>query len=529
MMKCRVGDKRVGPLPALLAACCVMSAAACPAPARATQRQKVGSAGAPGKKAEVNTGRPTDVVNVVAGAYYVPAEFGADVLTRLARSGKVADRQWKQELLEEAFRLAANAQLKVRKRDAALPGHSVDTPAGYLSHAYDRKLDALSLRGGVVRAMLGLNKRRARELFSEIDPKLPLLALSCEDSLVYELSDFYDLLAVVVKTTFSAEEVSQGEHLRFILPHVQNISSAAQVAPLIKSILSFRLVPDELNHVGGQLVKNLKDIPEDDRSFSYSMSRGDAARAIYDLVLVYKQAGLPSQEFLPAFRGYVLRNLQARRCADNAGAAGAEGALPPYIKELNYGLFHDSPLTPTEVKPRGISGTAKTYEYWESAEAKRLLRELGDLRSGAAGEASADVNERPDSGNTFTASDRQSPGWQERLRNFLSDLKNWDGKAERSATDHFHQKQVLYYGLAAAVPSGWARDAVLTEWMSSLEDQNSQAVTRMEWYLHVDHLLQAARKSKPEERTRVIDAAARSKNPALALYASMERLLPPSP
>src|SRR5262245_7924477 len=72
-----------------------------------------------------------------------PAEFSADLLIRLARSGVVADPAWRRELLETAFRRAYGVY-ESHKRVA--PNAPVDSRAGGFSRAYATGLDALTLQ-----------------------------------------------------------------------------------------------------------------------------------------------------------------------------------------------------------------------------------------------------------------------------------------------------------------------------------------------------------------------------------------------
>ncbi len=120
---------------------------------------------------------PTEIEALIEDARIAPGEFAADALLRIVESGRVTDRDWRRDLSEEAFRLAANAQQQMRR--TYLAGSNVDTRTGYLSMAFDLKLDALSLRCRAVRAMLGVDKQKARELFSEI-PKPEPPPVTCQ-------------------------------------------------------------------------------------------------------------------------------------------------------------------------------------------------------------------------------------------------------------------------------------------------------------------------------------------------------------
>src|ERR1700737_2013593 len=127
---------------------------------------------------------PEPYQSIVELAYSSPPEISSDALLRVVESGKVADRKTKRDLAEQAFRLAGSAKFPVRMR--GVPGSIVDTRSGYLSKAYDLKLDALSLESRAVHDLLSIDAAKARELFQEI-ARPTLTPLTCDDALVYDV------------------------------------------------------------------------------------------------------------------------------------------------------------------------------------------------------------------------------------------------------------------------------------------------------------------------------------------------------
>jgi len=172
---------------------------------------------------------PEPYRSLVDLAQAAPPEFAADALLRVAESGKIKDRDSVADLVEQAFRLAAAAKFPVRMR--GLPGTTTDTRSGFLSRAYDLKLDGVSLQSRAVRDMLAVDKAKARELFQEI-PKFALAPLTCDDALVYDVSDFYQVLGAIANAAFSKEEQAKEQHIDFILDYLGQATSPAQLAPL---------------------------------------------------------------------------------------------------------------------------------------------------------------------------------------------------------------------------------------------------------------------------------------------------------
>jgi len=171
-----------------------------------------------------------------------PAEFAADALLRMVESCKISDKDAKRELTAHAFQLAGSAKFRFRMR--GLPGSMVDTRSGYLSKAYDLKLDALSLQSRAVHDMLTIDAGKARELFLEIvKPSLP--PLTCDDPLVYDVADFYQTLGAVINAAFSPQERKKEEHVNLLLDYIAQTTSPAQLGPLARAIKTINLTAEQ--------------------------------------------------------------------------------------------------------------------------------------------------------------------------------------------------------------------------------------------------------------------------------------------
>lgn len=481
------------------------------------------------RKKEIPLARPVEIQNLITEAHLAPAEFGIDALIRIAESSKVSDRRWKIEILEEAFRLTADVQRPVRRKAVPLPNIPVDTKAGYLSYAYDLKLDVLSLRCRILETMLRVDKKRTRELLSELDPQLHLQPLACEDSLVYEVSGFYATVAKVVGATFTEEERKQGDYLRFVLPYVEAISSPAQVAPVIKLILDLNVNSIELIELGRALSLRLKKMPSDDRSFSYTFQR-DLTSGVYELFKLYSERDLPTNELSESLRVFLTRNLQSSRCAENKNLNTQ--FLPQFVKFANSFMFLNSPLSIDDLKPERIESAAAVHSYWESPESQRLLSKSKKLRFSATQESSAVTGQEDEeqSGESddvaSTESERKQAGWQQEAAVLLSELEQWHDSQETSEMDHFHQKSVLYQGLFEMCPAGSLRERIQRSYVNYLANHNAQKENRIEWFLHARYLLNAIRNVEKEDRVILLDALANSASPTLRLYADLARLQP---
>lgn len=459
--------------------------------------------------------RDEDIQALTVYARMAPPEFAADALIRIAESRRVKDQKWKCELLEEAFQVAARVQNPTKR--TVVPGGAIDTRSGYLSNAYRLNLDAVSLRCQAVKAMLAVDKRKARKLFVEI-PKLELHPLNCEDSLVCDLSGFYETLSTIALTTFSLKEMRRDEHVRFVDLYIEGIVSPVQIEPAAKVILSLKTSPSQLGVLVHTFSTALRRISGDDRSFSVPWVSPVAV--IDPLVRTCNDKGVSADELLESFREYLVKHFSANRCADTASRTqqrSMESNLIDYFNNhLRLATYSRTklilPLSEDDIKPAKIEGVAVYDPYWRSSKAKSLLSRLQKLRFAS-------------NGKNFTDAEKQEPEWRWQLSQLLTDLTSWSQADEKSEADYFHQKSILYYGLLEVVPQGSTRDDVLSDFIASLSDSTLQEDSPIEWFLHAKYIVDMARNSQNPERSKVIEALNHSRSATLYLYAQMEVLI----
>jgi len=462
--------------------------------------------------------RDEDIKVLIGYARRAPREFAADSLMRIAESGKVTDQQLRRELIEESFQVAASAQNPTKR--TIMPGTVIDTRAGYLSNAFRSDLDTLSLQCRAVNAMMAVDKRKARKLFVEI-PKLQLRPLKCEDSLVYDVSVFYETLNRIAQNTFSPKEMRRDEQVRFVELYVDGISSPAQIEPAAKVILSLKISPSQLATLVHAFSIALSRIPDDDRSFSVPWI--SPVGVIDPLVKTCNAKGLSADELLESFRGYLVKHFSATRCADSASQAqqrSIEATLINYFNNhLRLATYSRTklilPLSEDDIRPAKIQGIAASDQYWKSSRARNLLLKLQKLRFASDGK-------------NFTDAEKQEPEWKLQLSEFLTDLTIWGQVDEKSEADYFHQKCVLYYGLLEVVPAGQTRDDVLRSFVAFLGDSNFEQNSPIEWYLHAKYILDLAHRAHGAERSKIIEVLDHSRSATLYLYGQMEKLLPSS-
>lgn len=442
------------------------------------------------------------------------AEFGADILIRIADSKAITNKPRKRELLEDAFRLAGRAQQPIRR--AALTGTRVDTRSGYLSSAFNLKLDTLSLQCRAVKAMSSVDPEKARELFGQI-PKPRLEPLDCKDALVYDVSDFYETLTDVVRATFKPQETLRGEHISFVEQYVDSMASPVQIEPLAKTILSLKTSRAQLQSLLHSFSVALSRISGDDRSFSVPWASG--AGSIARMAEICKGKKILTDELLESFRAYLVKHITASRCADTAAKSDQRSREAAQIDFFNGNLRFAGylskesirPINDDDIKPAKIEGAAKYYEYWESPKSKALLSRIRKLRFSPTGKPLSDT-------------EKQEAEWQWQLAQSLTDLKSWRADDEKSEADYFHQKCILFNALLEIVPASHTRDDIMYDFVAFVSDSNLQKDSPEEWFLHANAILNKAHSYQGDERSKMLEALSKSKSAVIYLYAELERL-----
>jgi hypothetical protein len=451
--------------------------------------------------------RSVEIQNLISRARSLPAEFTIDIFLRIVASTRI-DKEWKQEILEEAFTLTPGVQNALREKVIPVSGIAADTRAGYRSAAFDLRLDILSLQSQIIEQMISLDRGRALRMLAEVSPKLTLRTLSCSDMTKFEVTDFYRLIEKVTRAVYDEKRIRQGERVQFLLPYVENMSSPAQITPIVNLLLSLSLRTKESFIVSQSFATALKKISADDRTFSAALMRESTVSNVFRLIESYRKAGVPITEIQSAFRSYLSKHLSGTRCEDNLMLLGKE--LPYYIKEINY-YYPDNPFTFDETKPAKLEDKPVNKEYFESEEAKTLLSDFKNLRGYDDDEPSM-------------REPKTSAAWQEKMLDYLRRLDAWEGRGETTEEDQFHQKCILYLALARIAPSGEQTDQVIFGYIALLSQSGPLAESRIEWLWHVHELIRFIRDRQNDEQVRLIDLLANAKNPVLQVYGELTKV-----
>src|SRR5258706_2997243 len=211
--------------------------------------------------------RPKDPLRALAdAAMAAPPELAADLLIRIAESGKVTDRTVKVEWLERAFVLAPSARFRLPRSGSFGRALSTDSDAGATTAALRNGLDTLSLQSRIVRAMLPLDRAKAMDLFRSIPP-LQIPALTCKDATVYSVAAYYGMIQAVFQQGFTAQERKDEKDVELLRTVLGRIRSPFELMAA-SMLVELKLDGDVFSRLLGTYGGALREMRADDRSFS---------------------------------------------------------------------------------------------------------------------------------------------------------------------------------------------------------------------------------------------------------------------
>jgi acetyl esterase/lipase len=144
--------------------------------------------------------RDPELVRLIDELRVAPPEFAADSMIKLSAHPEIDDA-WRAEILEEAFRIAFDAQHPYKMKH--LSESNAETRTGYKSMAFDLKMDRLSLQLLAILNLVRLDPKKARSLWGEMrKPKME--PLRCEEALLYDITDYYRAMVEMARKALGA-------------------------------------------------------------------------------------------------------------------------------------------------------------------------------------------------------------------------------------------------------------------------------------------------------------------------------------
>ena len=235
---------------------------------------------------------------------------------------------------------------------------------------------------------------------------------------------------------------------------------------------------------------------------------------MHELLKECDAKGVGKDALLEAYRAFFVTQVAGVQCEDNRVFVARLSATGD-LKFVNQNLVKP-PVSAEELKPRSFEAPAKSYEFWQTTQARKFLMDIKRLRFGGGDEA-------------LKPEERESTEWRRELAEYLAALSDWEGSSEPTSQDYINEKSVLFYGLLELATAPEMREKVLADYVAFLREPDLRRESRIEWFRHVKRLDDWARSQDGAARGALLDAFANSDVVTLRLYAKLEAFGPSSP
>jgi hypothetical protein len=421
-------------------------------------------------QSSVSRPKTIDAVNAeVAVASAAPPEYAAAALLRIAAR---TDTEQKSLLLEDVYRYAEGAVISAPWRSPAAVGSAEALEATASSYGMDR----VTLQSRAVKSLLTHDPHAARHLLLGI--KLPDAPVSCPGLRFYDLTSFYDAASEVVLTSFSREEVANGEELLLASQVVRGFQSSAELEGVIRFIGRMR---------ASRMARERSDILVFELLSGLASGRGIDPAGLNQLTrLTAKLLGFrervdqaASETLLAAVRAYVLRQLEAPRCAETPTLRAKDLAALNHIlcgaivESCRYRIERGH-IFPSAVLPAVPVSRRDLWSTPEAIAARSAFRTLVFVRR-----SRAPLLPR--------RSDRDTKEWAEQCDAFLRSLEGWQPSAGASRAVPL-EKLALLRGLIPSTPDGGLRRRAVALYFDATDDLEPHDRKGPLWFLYAREL-----------------------------------------
>jgi hypothetical protein len=445
--------------------------------------------------------RSPQTVELVQQARDLPPEFAADLLLRLASSPLVTEKKWQAELIDEAYWSGGRSPLPYQQwadRMDSLPTRQVRA----------NRLEALTLQTRAIQAMLSLDPGRALRMDEEMGP-LVLPDPDCSEIITPDVSAYYRTAGAVFERSFTPTQRKEEADIVFLKRMIAAIDAPAEIPPALQTILAVKVTSEQRVVLLNALAGRMDRVAGSDRSFGVTEAT---------LVPEFRPDLAEAPAFVAALRTYILRHVRGRRCADNIVPAGKVSKSVTQFNDLVFKLDPGGerfkPIPESEARPMADAGSYQPHLLWKSPRARAVLAALQWLHHG---------NRQPFEEHMWTLEERSTTEWLEHFQETLKLMDDWKESSENSPDEYLCMVTDALSDMAALAPPGRTRDTAMSTYLEVLEEHYASVENRNLWFTQFRQMLYRARFSKdPADKTWILNAMARSKNPIIALYARIE-------
>ncbi|MFT3745885.1 MAG: hypothetical protein QM785_16550 [Pyrinomonadaceae bacterium] len=407
--------------------------------------------------------RNREIVALLNNARFAAPELAVDTFLRVVESKKVKDPDWRREILEEALRMADDVKYPIRRERAFRGTGIVDTVSGYMTYAFDQKLDTLSIKARIIKDILPDDKDRARQLVFQIGGDLKLKPLTCDDALGYNVEDIYTSVGAVANAAFTAAEIKDGARGLFLLPWIDNIQSPSQIKPAIEMLTIIQRGPTvERRLLINTLERAINRNFSDDLSFSHAFRR-DAHKAA-----AFLMASDNKEESMSAWRDMIVKNSAGPRCLESKPK---KGELPQPASTYNPIFSEEKQFKLEDFESVEYRGEPKDKLYLDSP----MYKKVSVLYKTAREKKNLPENKEDKAAQLE---------WQLKVSEVLDLLDSWKATADEPEREVFNLKAGWYGDVIDQVEEPAVKLIVIRAFLRYLAGSPMQKDSFIEWLLY---------------------------------------------
>ncbi len=445
--------------------------------------------------------RPRDIVSLLNDARLAAPELTVDTLLKVVESGKVKDRVWKKEILEESLRLADDVPNPVQLQAVMIKGVEVRrTLAFAIGVAQSRKLDRLNLISRVAKQMLEIDPERAKHILFAINGDLKLKPRTCSDNLTYQVRDIYSVVGAAVKVLFNSKEIADGRRALFLSPWIENIESPRQVNSVLRLLIELEGPDSEKQMLVAALQRALARNFHDDRSFTSEVISSSTTLGMKIKALGGAEPSDSLATIIEIYRAYLIKNLRSTRCKDNEIKAGEP--LPSYILSANE-ILPQKPLTAEDLVTSDYADTGKFVDILaRSTSIKEINARLIPLKGKVVDTKIVHFS---------------GPEWQANVVALVESVIAWEGSDGETQAEMMVVRSAFFDSMLQSVDDPEFRKNITRKYLAYLAASPVQKTDFVSWYMWVS----GVQKQNPDMFAQMADDFP---NPNLAVMVKLKKL-----
>jgi hypothetical protein len=341
-----------------------------------------------------------------------------------------------------------------------------NTVAYAVAVAHEQKLDRLSLRSRIISLLLDSDPQRARQIVFQMGGQLGLKPRTCNDGLVFDVSEIYVAVGKVASSGFSEKQIAEGERALFVLPWLETFDSPTQINPALNLIEQMRGSAVERQILFSTVSRAMNRKFDDDRSFTSALTWGRGLAANIEKLTSGEVDPLKA-DLVFAYRSFLVKNLQGTRCRDNE--IKNDAPLPWYIESANK-LFPQKPLAIEDVTTTDLDDTGKFKDLMAGSPSLKKLKDEFLTLNGRVVESKI-VNQ-------------SGPEWESRVAEFIEKVIKWEGVDETDC-EVLTGRAALFNAMLGSIDNGELKKSVMRKFLRFLAGSDMQKKDFIQWFRYV--------------------------------------------